>query len=214
MNGELRVEHRGGYELWLLDRPARRNAVGLNLLDELNQARHRAVEEGVTTVVLGATGEVFCAGFDLDDLKRLGAEAGQLPRSPLHELLDRFEPPPFTLITAIQGPALGGGVEVALLGDVRIASPTATFLLPPARLGIVYPERGLRRLQRALGPSLLRAMLATAQPISAPRLHQLGALWSLEDHPLEAACALATRIDALPAHARLGNAEALLRVGG
>lgn len=210
MSGELLTERREGYELWLLDRPARRNAVGLGLLSKLTEAHQRAVQDGVTTVVLGATGEVFCAGFDLEDLKRLGAEAGVLPRSPLHELLARFEPPSFTLITAIQGPAYGGGVELALLGDVRIAAPSATFLLPPAKLGIVYPEQGLVRLREALGAALLRAMLVSAQPVSAVRLHQQGVLWSVEDDPLLAACRLAERVAAFPAHARLGNASALL----
>jgi enoyl-CoA hydratase/carnithine racemase len=210
MSNELRVERREGYEVWLLDRPARRNALGLELLMELDEARRRVIEEGVTTVVLGAVGPVFCAGFDLEDLKRFGTEAGELPRSPIHEFLDRLEPPAFTLITAIQGSAHGGGVEVALRGEVCIAAPTATFLLPPARLGIVYPERGLRRLRAVLGSSLLRSMLATAQPVTASRLHQQGALWSLEDDPLAAACALAAQVAALPAHGRLGNAAALL----
>ncbi|MCS6899197.1 MAG: enoyl-CoA hydratase/isomerase family protein [Myxococcales bacterium] len=209
MSKELCIERREGYQLWLLDRPTRRNAVGLDLLKELNEAWQYAVEEGVTTVVLGATGEVFCAGFDLDELHKLSHSSGQLPHSPLHDFLDRFEPPSFTLITAIQGPAYGGGVELALLGDVRIASPKATFLLPPARLGIIYPERGLRRLREALGSSLLRTMLVTAQPASATRLFQQGALWSLEDDPLTAACSLAAHLVLLPAHSRLGNAAAL-----
>lgn len=203
---ELLVEAREGYEVWRLNRPARRNAVGLGLLGALGEARRRAAAAGVSTVVLGAVGDVFCAGFDLDDLRRLGAAGGVLPSSPLHDLLDQFTPPSFTLITAIQGPVYGGGVELALLGDVRVAAPRATFLLPPARLGIVYPERGVERLRAALGPSLLRAMLVTAQPVEAARLHQLGALWALCDDPLEAACELASRVSALPAPARLANA--------
>lgn len=207
---ELRRERREGHELWLLDRPARRNAIGLGLLEELEQARREAIERGTTTVVLGALGPVFCAGFDLDDLRGLGVDSGHLPSSPLHDFLDRFEPPAFTLITAIQGPAYGGGVEVALLGDVRIAAPDTTFLLPPARLGIVYPQRGLRRLRAALGPSLLRAMLTTALPASADQLHRVGALWALDQDPLAAACVLAARVASLPAHARLANATALL----
>lgn len=210
MSGDLIVERHAGYDCWVLDRPARRNAVGLGLLGELAEALRSAVEAGTTVAVLGARGPVFCAGFDLDDLRRIHAEGGALSSSPLHDLLDRFSPPSLTLITAIQGPAYGGGVELALLGDLRVASPSATFLLPPARHGILYPERGLRRLSAALGPSLLRAMLVSALPVDAARLHQSGALWALSEDPLATAHALAAQIAALPAAARLGNA-ALVR---
>ena len=210
MTAGLRVEVRDGHQLWTLDRPARRNALDLALLGALGEARDRAVADGCSVVVLAASGDVFCAGFDLGDLRRLAPREGVLPASPLHDLLARFEPPAFTLITAIQGPAHGGGVELALLGDLRVASPRATFTLPPARLGITYPAVGIARLQAALGPSLLRAMLVSARPVEATRLWQQGALWSLADAPVAAALSLAAEVSALPAAARLANAALLL----
>ncbi len=211
MSDELLVQPREGYELWTLNRPARRNAVGLEAIAALDAARAAAVASGVSVVVLGAAGDVFCAGFDLGDLRRIGVQGGALPTSPLHDLFDRFTPLPFTLITAIQGPAYGGGVELALLGDLRVAAPGASFVLPPSRLGIVYPAQGVARLSGALGPSLLRAMLVTAEPVDARRLWQAGALWALDDDPLAAACALASRVAALPAQARLANAALVYR---
>ncbi|RYE92688.1 MAG: enoyl-CoA hydratase/isomerase family protein, partial [Myxococcales bacterium] len=107
MTDGLRVESRGDHELWTLARPARRNALDLALLAALGEARDRAVAAGCSVVVLAAEGDVFCAGFDLGDLRRLEVREGQLPSSPLHDLIARFDPLPFTLITAIQGPAHG-----------------------------------------------------------------------------------------------------------
>lgn len=212
MTSELLVERRNGYEIWLLNRPARRNAMSIKLLSALTEAHQNTKQSGIDTIVLGAVGDTFCAGFDLDDLKRLGTESGVLPRSPLHEFLARFSPPSCTLITAIQGSAYGGGVELALLGDLCIATPSATFLLPPAKLGIIYPQQGLTRLREALGTPLLRAMLVSALPVSATRLHQQGAIWSIEEDPLSVACSLAERISHFPAHARLNNINALRSV--
>lgn len=204
---DLLIETRDDVEVWTLHRPARRNAISLALIDALDRAREQAVARGTSAVVLTGAGDVFCAGFDLDDLRRLGATDGVLPASPLHQMLDRFTPLPFTLINAIQGPAIGGGVEVALLADLRVASPRATFLLPPAKLGIVYPEQGLTRLRAALGTSLLRAMLVSALPVPAARLEQLGALWAVADDPLAEARRLASHVASLPLHARLANAR-------
>lgn len=210
MSDGLRVDRHEGFELWTLQRAARRNALDLALLAALDRAREDAVARACSVVVLAADGDVFCAGSDLGDLRRLDLRDGALPTSPLHDLFARFDPPPFTLITAIQGPAYGGGVELALLGDLRLASPRASFLLPPARLGITYPPAGLTRLAAALGPSLLRAMLASAQPVDARRLWQMGVLWAIDDDPLTASMTLATTLATLPAAARLANVAALL----
>jgi enoyl-CoA hydratase len=215
---ELIVDERGAYEVWRLNRPARRNALSFSLLALLDEARQRAAERGCSTVVLtGAEGAgAFCAGSDLGELQQLGGQeglSGELPRSPLHELLARFEPLPFTLITAINGAAIGGGCELALLGDIRVASPGATFLLPPAKIGIVYPPEGAARLRAALGSSLLRAMFCTAKGVPAERLFQAGVLWELADDPCAAAERIAAQVASLPHAARLANSALASRIG-
>jgi len=213
---ELRVASHGDVVLWTLDRPARKNALSLSLLAELDEARARAAASSASVVVLTGSREagVFCAGFDRNDLARLAAEGATTAEaaSPLHGLFERMESAPFSLVTAIDGAAIGGGCELALLGDVRVASARSTFALPPARLGIVYPPDGLARLQAALGASLLGAMLATAAPVDAGRLHAVGALFALDEDPVAAALRLAEGMATLVRDARLGNRDALRRV--
>jgi enoyl-CoA hydratase/carnithine racemase len=210
---ELLVERRPTHEVWRLNRPERRNALSLSLLGALDRAREAAEADGITVVVL--TGNppegTFSAGFDLDDLRKLAGGASPLhpPASPLHEAYARLEAARFSLVTAINGAAIGGACELALLGDVRVASPTATLLLPPSRLGLVYPAEGLTRLSRALGPSLLSSMLATALPVTAERLHLAGALHDVVEDPLAEAERLATLLSAYPLAARLGNRDAV-----
>lgn len=209
---ELLIERTATHEVWRLNRPQKKNALSLALIDALDAARADAIAAGMSVVVL--TGHpadgAFSSGFDLGDLARLhGAGATtESAASPLHAMMTRLETAPITLVTAINGPAIGGGVELALLGDVRVMHPRASLLLPPARLGITYPRGGLARLVAALGPSLLGAMLATARSVSAERLAAAGIV-ELEDDPVGAATRLAVAIAALPASARANNRDLL-----
>lgn len=216
MSDELLIDARGARETWRLHRPARKNALSLALIDELDSAREAAATRGATVVVL--TGHpadgTFSAGFDLGDLARLHASGASTTEaaSPLHALFSRLEAAPFSLVTAINGPAIGGGCELALLGDVRVMHPRATLMLPPARLGITYPREGVTRLAAALGPSLLGAMFATALPVPAERLHAAGVVLSLDDDPVTEAERLADHMTALPAASRAANRDLLRSV--
>ncbi|HEU4406302.1 MAG TPA: enoyl-CoA hydratase/isomerase family protein [Polyangiaceae bacterium] len=199
----LLVEEQGGVRLWRLNRPRRRNALDRALLEALDAARARAEAEGARAVVLtGAEPEgAFCAGLDLESLRHEGGGRARadLPLVELfHETLARLEQADFALLTAVNGPAVGGGCELALSGDLRLARPGASFVIPAARLGVTYPAPGLARLREALGPSLLRAMLTTGAPLSAERLEAAGALWALSDDPCGKALELATGLQALP----------------
>ncbi|HEU4536280.1 MAG TPA: enoyl-CoA hydratase/isomerase family protein [Polyangiaceae bacterium] len=199
----LLVEARGPVRLWRLNRPRRRNALDRALLEALDAERGRAEADGARAVVLTGADPAgaFCAGLDLNDLRH---EGGGLFRADLplvelfHDTLARLEGADFALLTAVNGPAVGGGCELALVGDLRLAHPAASFAIPAARLGVTSPTPGLARLREALGPSLLRAMLATGAPLGAPRLEGAGALWGLADDPAGAALALAEGLAALP----------------
>ena len=215
MSDELLIEATETHEVWRLHRPPRKNALSLSLIAALDAAREAAVARRASVVVL--TGHppegTFSSGFDLGDLARL-RDAGasiETAASPLHAMLGRLESAPFSLVTAINGPAIGGGVELALLGDVRVMRSSATLLLPPAKLGITYPREGLARLQAALGASLLGAMLATARPVSAARLARAGIVEAHEDPVLEAT-RIAIAMASLSAPARAENRDLLRAV--
>jgi enoyl-CoA hydratase/carnithine racemase len=207
----LIIEQRDGVQLWRLNRPHRRNAMDFDLLHRVRDAIAGAISSNISVVILTGTGTVFCAGSDLKDLEKLreNQKEGEAPPSPMHELFNEFEQAPFTLVTAIQGSAFGGGCELALLGDVRIAKPEVTFLLPPAKLGILYPSSGMSRLTQILGASLLSAMLTTAQAVSAERLWQQGVIWSLADDLESEAWSLAVQISNLSHISRIGHQNAL-----
>jgi enoyl-CoA hydratase/carnithine racemase len=199
----LLVEDRDGVRLWRLNRPRRRNALDRALLEAIDEARARAEAEGARAVVVtGAEpAGAFCAGLDLDDLRHEGGGQARadLPLGELfHDTLARLERADFALLTAVNGPAVGGGCELALVGDLRVARPGAAFTIPAARLGVTYPAPGLARLREALGASLLRAMLATGSPLAAERLEAAGVLWALSDDPCGAAVELAVELKALP----------------
>ncbi len=199
----LLVEAREGVRLWRLNRPRRRNALDRALLEALDAARSRAEAEGARAVVITGSEPrgAFCAGLDLERLRHEGGGQARadLPLVELfHDTLARLEAAPFALVTAVNGPAVGGGCELALLGDLRLARPGAPFAIPAARLGVTYPAPGLARLREALGASLLRAMLATGSALSAERLEGAGVLWALSDDPGAAALELAAGLEALP----------------
>ena len=215
----LLIEARGGIHLWRLNRPRRRNALDRALLEALDGARARAQAEGARVVVLtGAAPEgAFCAGLDLESLRREGGGEARadLPLVELfHETIARLEGAAFALVTAVNGPAVGGGCELALAGDVRLARPSASFAIPAARLGVTYPAAGLARLRDALGPSLLRAMLTTGASVGAERLERAGVLWALTDEPLGAALEMAAGLEALPASAAAVHRRALVDLRG
>ena len=211
--GELVVEQRVGYQLWTLNRPAKRNALSAAQLVRLDEAVALADERACAAVVItGAPSDgSFCSGFDLADLASIarGLSEGGEPQTPIHATFDRLERASFAIVTAINGAAVGAGCELALLGDVWIAKRNATFSLPPAKLGVSYPAAGVRRMRDALGPSLLRAMLETALPVGADRLASAGILWSLEDDPVAAACAAAERIATLSSVTRRAHRDAM-----
>lgn len=208
------VEARGAVRVWRLNRPRRRNALDHALLAALDAARARATAEGARAVVLTGADPAgaFCAGLDLQALRLEGGGRARadLPLVALfHEALACLEDAPFALVTAVNGPAVGGGCELALAGDVRLARPGAPFAIPAARLGVTYPTPGLVRLRDALGPSLLRAMLTTGAEVEAERLARAGVLWALSDDPLGAALEVAAALEALPPAAAASHRRAL-----
>jgi E-phenylitaconyl-CoA hydratase len=173
--------------LLTLNRPGKRNAVDDDMRVQLTAAFAALdADASVRVVVLTGAGSAFCAGGDLS------ASVAFDPRRPrIVEPLDRFAKP---AIAAINGVAFGGGLELALACDLRIASHNARFALPEVRLGSLPASGGTQRLPAVVGPSLAAQMILTGEPIDAARALAAGLVSEL--------CAPEQLVDTAMTHAR------------
>jgi E-phenylitaconyl-CoA hydratase len=143
-----------------LNRPEKRNAINDEMRTELTDAFARFDADPLLRVaVLTGAGSAFCAGGDLNSS---GTPGPDRPR--IVEPLDQFAKP---LIAAINGLAYGGGLELALACDLRIASSTARFALPEVRIGSLPGSGGTQRLPAVVGATLAAQMILTGEPIDA-----------------------------------------------
>jgi enoyl-CoA hydratase len=164
----VRAERTGRLLVVRMCREAKRNAVNRQLADELDAAFNLLEDDdGLWAGVLTGTGSVFCAGSDLtaggDYLTERGGEYGLIRRR-------RRKP----LIAAVEGPALGGGMELVLACDLVVASRTARFGLPEVSRGVVASSGALFMAPRALPANLARELLLTGEPIDADRAREAG----------------------------------------
>jgi enoyl-CoA hydratase len=164
----VRAERTGRLLVVRMCREAKRNAVNRQLADELDAAFNLLEDDdGLWAGVLTGTGSVFCAGSDLtaggDYVTERGGEYGLIRRR-------RRKP----LIAAVEGPALGGGLELVLACDLVVASRTALFGLPEVSRGLVASCGALFRAPRALPANLARELLLTGEPIDADRAREAG----------------------------------------
>lgn len=172
---------------WIrLNRPEKRNAIDHATRIALEAAfAELDADPSIRVVVLTGEGSAFCAGVDLTDAPAVGP----LEAKPLVAPLDDFTKP---VLAAVNGPAVGGGFELALACDMRIASETATFSLPEVRLGSLPGSGGTQRLSGAVAAKLL----FTAEPIDAREALRAGIVSDVvpTDELLPLAEHLATRV--------------------
>ena len=165
--GVISAETRGHVALVTIDRPDRRNAVDRAALEELAAALDAAGDE-VRALVLTGGGGHFCAGADLSGVED-GAFAGLL-----RVVLDGLRLAPFVTIAAADGAALGAGTQLALACDLRVATPSASFGIPAARLGLAVDSWTVERLALLAGHGPARAMLLAAEVLKGDEAHRLG----------------------------------------
>lgn len=169
----LRLERAGATAWLVLDRPRRRNAIDRATRRALREAADEVEgDPAVRVVVLTGAGDAFCAGTDL---KETPAEPRPHPLAdetePLAAFIGRISKP---VIAAVNGPAAGGGLELALAADLRIASRTATFALPEVRVGSLPGSGGTQRLFAAMASAVAWKMLLTGAPIDAAEALRAG----------------------------------------
>jgi enoyl-CoA hydratase/carnithine racemase len=172
--GKLHLDHPAEQVCRLtIDNPAKRNALDHDILDAL--AAELAVIDA-RCLLITATGPVFSAGYDIGNLPsgELAEEAAALVAHPFTAAIEALDAFPYPVVAALNGHTIGGGLELALACDLRIASADAMLGMPPARLGLVYSHTGLRRFVDTIGAARTRELFFTARNVSASRAEAWG----------------------------------------
>ncbi len=211
----LSVEHRDRSVLLTLDRPERRNALSVALRDQLSDALDAVVDDDAAkVVVITGSGSAFCAGFDLDEFERADRDPGFAEA--LWASSDRYHATlascPLPTIAAVNGPAIAGGFDLAVLCDLRVASTAARFAHPERAFGeVVYGP-----LCDLVGGALARELTMGGREISAEEalgMHLVASVVEPADLPGEVAAVVA-RVCVAPREVLVRlKAKALRRAG-
>lgn len=162
---------RDGHVLTLeMQRPERRNALNSELVDGLREAIEKAGTEDVRAIVLTGGGHVFSSGADLSGGQGVADELPDKARA-LNLAIDRA---PVPVIGAVNGPAIGAGVILSMICDLRVVAPEAYFQFPVAKYGIALDNWSIRRLTSLVGAGRARGMLLAAERLTSEAALQTG----------------------------------------
>ena len=161
--------------------PTKRNALDLPLLDTIASM---AEELDARCLMVTGAGATFSAGFDIGDIPEevFADQAERLIAHPFTEAMEALEDYPYPTLAVVNGPAIGGGLELALACDLRIAAAGVRMGMPPAKLGLVYSHTGLRKFIDAIGVSRTRELFLVGRNIDAERAEE----WGLVNEVVEA----------------------------
>ena len=213
----------------LLDHPAeavarltinnteKRNALDHTILDAITQACAE-LGEGISIRCLVLTGreKMFSSGYDIGDIpiNSFAGEAERLVAHPFHKAIEAVESFPYPTVAAINGHALGGGLELALACDLRVASAGIKLGMPPAKLGLIYSHTGLKKFIDCVGVPNTKELFFTGEPVSSERGDEIGLVnHVVERESLESATLdLAEGIAANAPLSQKGNKEIIRRL--
>jgi len=203
MSGRVHLSLERRIATAVLDHPERRNALTEEMLVELAEGLPRLQADGARVLVLRGEGRVFCGGYDFTRLASCGDGAGYAEgEHPLMRALDAIEAFAGVTVAAVNGHVVGGGCLMAMSCDLRYAVEGARWSIPAAKLGVVYPERGVRRLVALIGLGHAMDVLLMGEPIEARQALDWGLyndVTSTEGFELE----LTARVEALSLRAPL-----------
>jgi enoyl-CoA hydratase/carnithine racemase len=170
------VEVEDGLAVLTIDRPHARNAIGLGTMDALERALERLASEPVNALVItGAGDRAFVSGGDLKELSAIRDEAGATAMATrMRDLLDRVATFPAPVIAAVNGHALGGGAEVAVAADIRVAAADVQIGFTQVRLGIMPAWGGAERLAELVGRSRALLLVGTGRVLDAAGAESIG----------------------------------------
>lgn len=163
-----------------IDRPEALNALNSTVLDELFDVFNVIdQDENVRCVILTGAGRSFVAGADIAEMSSLGPVEAKRFAQKGHKVMNFIEKTEKPVIAAINGFALGGGCEISMACDIRIASTKALFGQPETGLGITPGFGGTQRLSKIIGPGNASLLILTAQNIKADEAYRMGLVQKL-----------------------------------
>jgi enoyl-CoA hydratase/carnithine racemase len=192
--------------------PAKRNALDHEILDAIATVMSE-LDDGIATrcVVITGSDGMFSAGYDIGDIpdEVFAEEAERLVAHPFSRAIQAVEAFPFPTLAAVNGHALGGGLELALACDLRIAARGVKLGMPPAKLGLIYSHTGLQKFIDAVGPARTRELFFVGRNIDADRAEHIGLVNEVVDADAidETAVALAAEIAGNAPISLKGNKE-------
>ena len=163
------LERRGPVAVLTLNRPEALNALSVEMLDELDELldASEAEPELRTVVITGAGDRAFTAGADIRHMQNATALEARAYAQRGHAITGRLESFPKPVIAAVNGYALGGGCELALACDLRLAAERARFGLPEVNLGIMPGWGGTQRLARTTSPGFAKELIFTGRQVKS-----------------------------------------------
>jgi len=212
-NDRVKVSIEGGIADVRLDRADKRNALDPAMFDAIARAGKDLVSnKEIRAVVLSGSGASFCAGLDFASFQSManggssnsetksnsGENAGAMQPGAITHLAQQicwvWQEVPVPVIAAIQGHALGGGMQLALGADIRIAHPDTQFAMREVHWGLIPDMTGTLMLSRLVRDDVAKDLVFSARVISGTEAHQLGVVTRLTDSPLEVAMQIASEI--------------------
>jgi enoyl-CoA hydratase len=194
----LLVEHRDGVAVVTIDRPKALNALNAATVAELAKVVADLAEDTSVRVVIftGAGEKAFVAGADITEMQPMSATEGRAWGRFGQRVFAAIEALPQPVIAAVNGFALGGGCELAMACDIRIAAENARFGQPESNLGITPGFGGTQRLPRLVGPGRAKELLFTADVVDAAEAYRIGLVNKVVPvgKALDEALAMAARI--------------------
>jgi methylglutaconyl-CoA hydratase len=180
--GPLSLRRVGGALVVSIEREERRNALSLATLEAFgNVFRHHLSAEDRAVIVTGSGARAFCAGADLKERREMSLDDVRAMLVRYRTDLAWLSTCPVPTIAAINGAALGGGLELALLCDLRVAAPHASFALPETSLGIIPAAGGTQILPRIVGAAKARELILLGSRLSAAEALRVGLIHRICD---------------------------------
>jgi len=172
----IQLEPRGEVALLRINRPEALNAMNIDVISELSRTVDIVgADESIKVVIITGAGEKsFCAGADISYMVNIDPITAEKYASSAQSVLNKIERLEKPVIAAVNGYALGGGCELAMVCDIRIASSNAKMGQPEVTIGIPPGWGGTQRLMRLVGPAKAKELVFTGQMISAEEALQFG----------------------------------------